>query len=372
MAKTEQSSAISIRVKHVHRSRYKNQRRHDLRIGRQPPYVDSDRSKQNRVLVEMPMPAIMNARAIELRDRTNPTRAMRDDAAIATIGVITFGTAAQPIMNALTPEQQNAAFLDVAQRIADECGTSLRSLVIHVDETALHAHAAWDTRDDNGVPMSRVMKGSRLQDIAAEVIDKHAPGIVRGVRKVVRQERGDDPSKIHHRSVKQLHDDLPREIKEKEALLVELSTRVDEMQLRVQKLEEREELNGKEEKRLQTYQNRLAARVSEYNAARDLLKKRTSTIEEREVALDVRAKAQDVRERALDAAELEMDRDEAALDAREVEVQQLSERFQGTLRAVQQMIDGVAEQLGVGASLRAIRDRLSRDLDLDDPGPALE
>jgi hypothetical protein len=372
MSNQEQSRAISIRVKHIHRSKYKNQRRHDLRIGRQPSYVDSDRSEQNRVLVEMPMPVVMNARAKTLRDRTNPTRAMRDNAAIATIGVITFGKAAQPIMDALTPEQQDAAFLEVAQRIADECGTSLRSLVIHVDETALHAHVAWDARDENGVPMSRIMKGSRLQDIAAEVIDKHAPGIVRGVRKTVRQERGDDPSKIYNRSVKELHDDLPREIEEKKVQLAELLERVDEMQLRVQSLEEREELNAKEEKRLQTYRNRLAARVTEYNSARELLENRTSTIEERELALDVRAQAQDIRERALDAAELEMDREEVALDAREAEVQRLSERLQATLRAVQGMIGDAADRLGVGATLRAIRDRLSRDLDLHDHGPAPE
>lgn len=370
MSKEEQSKAISIRVKHVHRSKYKNQRRHDLRQGKQPKYIDSAKSHLNRVIVEMPMPAVMKARANELRERTDPTRTMRDDAAIATIGVITFGKAAQNIFNAMTPDEQDAAYLDLAQRVADECGTVLRSLVVHVDETAPHAHVVWDTRNENGVPMSRIMKGSRLQDIAADVIDKHAPGIVRGIRKTVRQERGDDPSKIYNRSVKQLHADLPKEIEEKEAQLAELSARVDEMQLRVQKLEEREDLNAKEAKRLQTYRNRLSARVAEYNAARELLEKKSATIEEREAALDVRAQAQDAREQVLDAAERQLDRQEVELDQREAEVRRLSDRLQASLQAVQGMVGDVADRLGVGHTLRAIRDRINRDL--DDPDPALE
>ncbi|MEP2150555.1 MAG: hypothetical protein ABJI43_09550 [Roseobacter sp.] len=105
MPDNEQSKAISIRVKHAHRSRYKNQRRHDLRIGHQPSYVDGGRAELNRVVVELPLPAQITKRAKELRERTNPSRAMRADAAIATIGIITFGHAAQPIFEALKRER---------------------------------------------------------------------------------------------------------------------------------------------------------------------------------------------------------------------------------------------------------------------------
>ena len=97
MSGQEKSKAISIRAKHTHRSKYKNQRRHDLRIGVQPNYVQSDRSELNRVLIDLPMPAAITARAKELRAKTNPSRAMRADAAVATIGIIPFGHAAQPI-----------------------------------------------------------------------------------------------------------------------------------------------------------------------------------------------------------------------------------------------------------------------------------
>ncbi len=62
MTTEEKSKAISIHVKHAHRSRYKNQRRHDLRLGQQPSYVESDRSHLNRILIDLPMPAdITNA-----------------------------------------------------------------------------------------------------------------------------------------------------------------------------------------------------------------------------------------------------------------------------------------------------------------------
>ena len=59
MAEHEQSNANSIRVKHTHRSRYKSQRRHDLRIDHQPGYVDGDLSDLNRALVALPMPALI-------------------------------------------------------------------------------------------------------------------------------------------------------------------------------------------------------------------------------------------------------------------------------------------------------------------------
>ena len=120
MAEHEQSNANSIRVKHTHRSRYKSQRRHDLRIGHQPGYVDGNLSGLNRVLVDLPMPALITSHAKKLRQRTNPSRAMRADAAVATIDIITFGHAAQPIFEALSTTQQDDAFLEVARRIADE------------------------------------------------------------------------------------------------------------------------------------------------------------------------------------------------------------------------------------------------------------
>jgi hypothetical protein len=300
MLHQEHSQAISIRVKHTHRSKYNNQRRHDLRIGHQPSYVNSDHSELNRVLLDLPSPAAIAAHAKQLRQLTNPTRKMRADAAVATIGIITFGLAAQEIFSSLAAEKQDAAYMEIAQRIADEHGTMVRGLVVHVDETAPHAHVIWDCRNHEGVPMSRLMKGSRLQDIAAEVIAKHASGIERGIRKSVRIARGDKPSQIYNRSVQQLHNDLPLELEAKSEEVSKLYDRAEEMRMRVAKLVEKETLNAKEAKRLLTYRNRLAARVEEYNVAKDKLDAKARNVDNYDAALKIK-------ERVLNTAEDQLD-----------------------------------------------------------------
>ncbi|MFQ1702674.1 plasmid recombination protein [Loktanella agnita] len=372
MSQDEQSNAISVRVKHAHRSRYKNQRRHDLRIGHQPGYVDGERSDLNRVNVPLPSPACITTTAKALRERSNPTRAMRNDAAVATIGIITFGHGAQPIFEALTAEEQDAAYLEVAERIADEYRTTLRGLVVHADETAPHAHVVWDCRNHDGIPMSRVMKGSRLQDIASEVIAKHATGIERGLRKSERIAREDKPSQIYNRSVQKLHQDLPAEIAAKEEALQQLCLRVDEMQARVVKLEEKETLNAKEAKRLMTYRKRLAARVEEYEDARLALDARTREATQQEVALAIKEKTLKSAEEELDAREDAMDRHAEGLAQREEEVSRRETLLDRLTEEINRMVGDIADRLGVGKSLRAIRDRLKAARhDLGDDGPMM-
>ena len=371
MSGTEQSKAISIRVKHAHRSRYKNQRRHDLRIGHQPGYVDGDRADLNRVIVELPLPAEITKRAKTLRDRTNPSRAMRADAAVATIGIITFGHAAQPIFEALSPEEQDAAYLEVAERIAEEYGTTLRGLVVHADETAPHAHVVWDCRDHEGVPMSRVMKGSRLQDIAAQVVAKHAPGIQRGVRKSERIARGDKPSQIYNRSVQQLHHDLPEEVAAKEHELEELNDRVDEMQARVAKLAAKEALNEKETKRLATYRNRLAERVKQYNEAKAALDAKAQKTAQLETALEIKELVLSAAEDQLDEREITMKRRADELQLREEDVTRRETVLDRLTEDISKMVSKIADHLGVGNSLRAIHVRLkSARNELGDDGPS--
>ena len=371
MSENEPSKAISIRVKHTHRSRYKNQRRHDLRIGYQPGYIDGERSDSNRVIVDLPLPADTTARAKALRERTNPSRAMRVDAAVATIGIITFGHAAQPIFEALTPEQQDEAYREVAERIADEYGTTLRGLVVHADETAPHAHVVWDCRDHDGVPMSRVMKGSRLQDIAAEVIENHAPGIERGIRKSIRIARGDKPSQIYNRTVQQLHQDLPLEVSAKQQELAKLNERVAEMQTRVAKLEAKEVLNEKEAKRLATYRNRLAARITKYNEAKAALDVKAQKAKQKEAALEVREHVLNTAEDQLNERETTMDRRDDELKLREADVTRRESVLDRLTDDIGRMISDIAERLGVGNSLRAIRDRLrSASNEPGDDGPS--
>ncbi|PHP26229.1 plasmid recombination protein [Limimaricola cinnabarinus] len=302
------SAAISIRVAHVSRSKYDGQRRHDLRIGQAPDYVDQDRTHLNRVLIEPPRPAVMRARADELRALTGPQRKARSSAAVATTGIIAFGAAAQTLFQQLTPEQQDAAYLAVAERVAQEYDTSVRSLVVHGDETAPHAHVVWDCRSTEGVLMSKVMKGSKLQDIAAEVIAEHAPGIVRGVRKSARIARGEPAAAIYNRSVRQLHADLPAEIAAARA-------RVDEMEGRVIQLEARKaELTERELKRLATYQKRRADRQRELDELERTRDEVSSDILQTGMALEEQRAEADRREAQLNERAADLDRREAAID----------------------------------------------------------
>lgn len=302
------SAAISIRVHHRSRSKYDGQRRHDLRIGRSPDYVDQDRAHLNRVVIEPPRPAVMQARADELRALTGAKRAARSNAAIATTGVITFGKAAQKIFEQLTPERQDQAYLAVAERIAQACDTSVRALVVHGDETAPHAHVVWDCRSTDGTPMSKVMKGSKLQDIAAEVIGEFAPGIVRGVRKSDRIARGDKASAIYNRSVRELHADLPAEIEAARA-------RVEEMQARVAKLEDREiELTEKELRRLETYRKRKDDRQRELDELERTRDEVAGDILQAGMALEEQRAEANRREAQLDERAADLDRREAAIE----------------------------------------------------------
>ena len=333
--KEQPSSAISVRLAHLPVRKYTGQRSHDLRIGRQPSYVDGDRTSLNRVVIAPPPPEEMRARTIARRDRLNPARALRSDAAVATSAIITFGRAAQDLVNALPAAEQDTAYLAVAGAISARYKIDLTGLIVHCDETGPHAHVTFDCRTESGKALSKQLHGSEVQDVAAGAIARLVPGITRGVRKAVRKEAGEPKSKWVHRSVRQLHQDLPAEIAAEDAALTtiradcdiaredlagaqgELETvrqRLDEaerqeralavrlrnaeaaaegaearipaaeealqtardrvavMEARVRKLEDKlTELTEREEKRLQTYQRRLAARQQEVRQAGETL-----------------------------------------------------------------------------------------------------
>lgn len=263
--------AASIRVEPLKPSGYKGQRTHDLRRGKQPAYVDGTRTYLNRILVEPPPPGAMRKICEARRGLRETRRAMKSGTNCAFMGVLTFGAEAQTLFSALPAEKQDAAYLEAAEAIADRMNTTLAGLVVHADESAPHAHLMFPAFDLDGQPLTRTMKKGALvefQDILAEVMGRHAPGIERGRSRAARIEAGADPAAIIHRAVRQLHADLPAELAAKEAEVAEAAARVEEMRARVEKLEAKVELTDKEAKRLETYQARLAARVAEEEAAK--------------------------------------------------------------------------------------------------------
>jgi hypothetical protein len=252
--------AASVRLKARTLSQAYGQRRHDFRNGPQPDYVDGSRSDLNRYLIHpRPLPEIK--REIEaLRKRGGAKREIKSNACIVTAGIITFGKDAQVLFATLSPDQQDTAFLELAEAVADRLQTSLESLTIHRDESALHAHFEIRGYSDFGQPISQLATWgvmSELQDMTAAIMSRHCPGIERGNKKSDRLAAGAALSETVNRSVKELHGDLPIEIAAKKQELVEVENRIQELlnsaekdRGRVAKLEAKEQLNAKEEERL--------------------------------------------------------------------------------------------------------------------------
>ncbi|MBW4046845.1 MAG: hypothetical protein HIU89_02620 [Proteobacteria bacterium] len=140
-------------------------------------------------------------------------RVMKSNASIATTGIITFSAEAQPVIIALPVEEQNRLYLEVVGRIANELNNTVTGLVVHRDESAPHAHFQMPAYNMDGIPMSKAVKidmAKRLQDLAGAVYQPY--GITRGKQKSHRIADGEQLSAWLHRSVRELHDDLPGEL----------------------------------------------------------------------------------------------------------------------------------------------------------------
>lgn len=212
--------AASVRLKSATASKLAGQINHDLRRGRQPGYVDLDRSLLNRIIMEPARPGQMRRICQERRDLRDTKRAIKSNAAVATVGVITFGAEAARMFEDLKASQQDAAFLELAQAIADRLGTSLHGLVVHCDESTIHAHYQLAAYNRFGDPLSQSTRPgvlSELQDLTAEIMGRHCPGIERGRRYGDRIAAGADFHETLHRSVRELHRELPRDLADKRA-----------------------------------------------------------------------------------------------------------------------------------------------------------
>lgn len=259
-------NAISIRLGSRTYGQVTGSRNHDLRLGRIPKYVNQDQSHLNDILIEP-------GTAPEFRDICEKRRAnrvkgkarrgLRSDAAVCRDGIITFGTEAQKVFEALDRQTQNEAFTAVAEGIAKRLKTSVHGLVVHRDETAIHAHFALPAVNIEGHPISQANSQSdfgRLQDLAAEIIAQFAPQIERGHKKYDRLSAGAKYSDTVHRSVKQLHADLPLEIETKQLALAKLSKNIAATEA---KLAEGTQDEARLRKRLATYHERLARQMAE-------------------------------------------------------------------------------------------------------------
>lgn len=262
--------AAQVRIASAKASAYAGQRKHDLRKGAQPSYVDATKADDNETLIAPPTPGELRKVNEARRSLRATQRAMRSDAAVAFVGILTFGAEAQRVFEALKPKKQAQAFRDAAEAVAERLNTSLAGLVIHRDESAVHAHFVLPAYDLDGNPLTGTVKRQTLkdlQDAVAKAFQKHAPAIERGRSVAERVEAGATRAETIHKTVRQLHADLPADLAAKEAEVAAAAARVEEMRARVEKLEAKADLTDKEAKRLETYQARLEERVAAQEAA---------------------------------------------------------------------------------------------------------
>lgn len=252
------SMTVSVRVQHNSMSKAAGQRRHDARLGKVPTYVDQDRSDDNSIIQPTMTEAEARRQCEALRAQNDHKRGMKSTAAVLTAGVITFGTEAQPVIEALDKEKQDALYQDIAERLADTLDTRLVGLAVHRDESAPHAHFNLLAVNRQGLPLSKVItkdQAKHLQDIAGQVLAEHGlDEITRGKSKEQRILEGEDPSKTIHRSVAQLHKDLPREIEAAQEKLAKNLALIEKARADLEA-----ETQGREEKiqkRLASYEKR--------------------------------------------------------------------------------------------------------------------
>ncbi|WP_187367462.1 hypothetical protein [Haloferax sp. KTX1] len=258
--------AVSVRVNTKTAKGAAGEGAHAHRTGRIPDYVDQSRMHQNSEPVPFTSPGDLSDLCLSRRqsryDREAAEaparqpgqtgakykpRKMAQNAAVSVAGIITFGTEAKAEIEALEPAEQDRRFKEAADKIADDLNTSLEGLVIHRDESSVHAHFQLAAYDKNGEPLSQTLditRCSKLQDVGAEAYADLE--ITRGKKKAQRIAEGEDFSKTVHRSVRQLHQDLPEEIAAEQQKLGKAQERRETAERKAQQAEQARDAAGRE------------------------------------------------------------------------------------------------------------------------------
>ncbi|OOY02993.1 plasmid recombination protein [Thioclava sp. F28-4] len=279
---------------------------HDYRLGRIPAYVDQTKLRDNRVLIRLRPLTQVRAENARLREQAGRQRKMKSNAAVVMIGVITFGVLAARDFMKLSPKRQNRAFRKLARSLAKKFATKVESLVVHLDETTIHAHFMLRAYDHSGHALSDKIKRdatTSIQDLTHRVLACFCPGIQRGHRKLDRLAAGANYVETLHRSVRALHQDLPREIEEREAELTAMEIAKAELQAEIE--EGRKDLDRLSEEQ-RTERLALASQKTQMEArARDL--------DARDADVRAREDKQQEREDGLDRRKVNIDKNAADL-----------------------------------------------------------
>lgn len=308
--------AAMVRVEIRDAQGYANQRRHDLRIGAQPGYVNPDPPEPNRILIQPMTTAELKKLAKERRDQRDMTRAMKSNAGVAVVGIIGFGIEAQKMFQALDAATQEKALRAAVARVAADLRTSETGLVLHLDESAGHAHFSLCGYDVDGQPLSTWMGRGVLRDLQTalhEELRAFMPDLERGRSRRARAEAGAAPHELVNRSVEELHIDLPFEIGAKRKELADLEEKIRKNEARAKKARTKAAADGeraaKALRNAETYERRASeaeGKVEELEAQIKAMEKRLEGVE---AAKDA---AEEARDLALEAQKGAESRAEAA------------------------------------------------------------
>jgi hypothetical protein len=201
------AGVVSVRVQGVKGVKAGGQVSHDSRKGQVPGYVDKERSSQNQLLIGSFDSLKVKGQEQVQRYRELSHKEMRKDANLFIAGVITFDREAKMQVDSSPPDAQAKRFVE---SFCKKYKTEPVYLVRHSDESTVHYHFMTENIDKEGKAVTNKLdRGAlkSLQDDAGQVFS--AVGLTRGTPKVDRIKNGEPTSAYIHRSVKELHEDLP-------------------------------------------------------------------------------------------------------------------------------------------------------------------
>ncbi len=278
--------AISVRIRHNSATKHAGQRAHDLRTSKEKlKHVDYDRTPLNSTIIPPKSSAELRKICEARRDAAGTyKRRLKSNASVATDGIITFSKEAQKVIEGLSVEEQNRRFQAAAEAVAEALGTTLEGLIVHRDESAVHAHFTLAAYTLDGKPVSKNTNRktlSKLQEVAAEAYADL--GITRGKPKEQRIADEEPEHKWINRSVQELHNDLPAEIEALRQRIEELTEKEHKAAERLAKtqakLEQAQGENERLQKRLETYQRRLESVKKELEQAQAEIERLKKLIE---------------------------------------------------------------------------------------------
>jgi len=259
-------ATLSMRVKFKTTRQAMGQHRHNDR-SKVPSYCDPDRIKLNKTLKAFPTETYTKrngdeiVREVSLRSMADEIessykkeigRKWQSNSCHFIDGVLTFSASAD-LSDKDTLDQCALRTMDAVIKKHELRKDALIEMVRHEDETRTHYHFMFKNQRLNTTSARRSFDRdacSELQDLAGA--EFACMGIQRGTPK---QERIDNDEPVHkyiHRTVKQLHEDLPRELAQAQAVLANCSVQVVSAEKHLDRVQKTTKLSEKKMDKVQT------------------------------------------------------------------------------------------------------------------------